>query len=227
MASQQFREKYRELRVERLRCIKEKVKEILDVDMSFSLSTADEFVNATPPDDDELERVESSILVNVDTLTEADSVASTVAPPPTLEREPTVIDYAEMATTTDDLNPETADASVGVSTETGTDAAVGTEMQTEADDNGDPPKIKAVPLEELAPAPTNDELFGDIAELQSLHKRQIQEFEELQENNKTRMEQGLQAKLRARKSVRRKAQIQKEQEEAQRDGHLKPPESSD
>ena len=47
-----------------------------------------------------------------------------------------------------------------------------------------------------------------------MHKQQIEEFEKAQSLNKTRMDQGLQEKLRARRSKRIKQKLHQEQSEA-------------
>lgn len=67
---------------------------------------------------------------------------------------------------------------------------------------------KPVPLSELAPTPTAEDLFGNIDQLKKQHEEELAEFEKAQEMNKARVEQGLQEKLRARRSRRRKIQAQ-------------------
>lgn len=67
---------------------------------------------------------------------------------------------------------------------------------------------KRVPLSELAPAPTAEDLFGNIDQLKKQHEDELAEFEKAQEINKARVQQGLQEKLRARRSRRRKIQGQ-------------------
>lgn len=78
-------------------------------------------------------------------------------------------------------------------------------------DEAGPPEQEAVPLSELAPPPSSEELFGDIEELKQTHKQQIEEFEKAQSLNRTRMDQGLQEKLRARRSKRIKHRLHAEQ----------------
>lgn len=84
------------------------------------------------------------------------------------------------------------------------------EAPAEAEAGGDsadaPPK--PVPLSELAPPPNQEDLFGNIDQLKKQHEEELAEFEKQQELNKTRVEQGLQEKLRARRSRRRKMQAQ-------------------
>ena len=85
-------------------------------------------------------------------------------------------------------------------------------------DESGPPAQQAVPLSELAPPPSSEELFGDITELKETHKQQLAEFEKAQDLNKTRMDQGLQEKLRARRSKRRKQKLHEEQTKALANG---------
>lgn len=73
---------------------------------------------------------------------------------------------------------------------------------------------KPAPLSELAPAPTQEDLFGNIDQLKKQHEEELAEFEKAQEMNKARVEQGLQEKLRARRSRRRKIQAQEAEENA-------------
>ena len=81
-------------------------------------------------------------------------------------------------------------------------------------DDAGPPEQQPVPLSDLAPPPSSEELFGNIEELKEAHKQQIEEFEKAQSLNKTRMDQGLQEKLRARRSKRVKQKMQEEQSQA-------------
>ncbi|KAL8572357.1 hypothetical protein ACOMHN_023126 [Nucella lapillus] len=59
-----------------------------------------------------------------------------------------------------------------------------------------------LPLNELAPPPCQEELFGNIEQLKQQHERELAEFEKAQETNRARMEQGLQEKLAARRTHR-------------------------
>ncbi len=77
-----------------------------------------------------------------------------------------------------------------------------------------PPTTTIVPLSDLAPPPSSEELFGNITELKETHKNQLADFEKAQSVNKSRMEQGLEEKLRARKSKRRRAKLHEEQAKA-------------
>lgn len=73
----------------------------------------------------------------------------------------------------------------------------GGSMQTP--DDGMPPAPTPIPLAELAPLPSQDELFGNINQLKMEYEKDRAEFDKTQELNKARMEQGLQAKLQARR----------------------------
>ncbi|KAK7096272.1 M protein, serotype 2.1-like [Littorina saxatilis] len=59
-----------------------------------------------------------------------------------------------------------------------------------------------MPLNQLAPPPSQDQLFGNIEQLKQQHEKEMAEFEKAQETNKARMEQGLQEKLAARRNRR-------------------------
>lgn len=69
------------------------------------------------------------------------------------------------------------------------------------------PRVKAVPLSELAPAPNQEDLFGNIDQLKKKHEEDIAEFEKAQEMNKARVEQGLQEKLQARRNRKKRMQL--------------------
>ncbi|XP_041356021.1 serine/threonine-protein kinase dst2-like [Gigantopelta aegis] len=68
-----------------------------------------------------------------------------------------------------------------------------------------------LPTNELAPAPSSDELFGNIEQLKKQHEQELKEFEKAQEMNKARMEQGLQEKLKMRRSRRQRIEEQQTQ----------------
>ena len=83
------------------------------------------------------------------------------------------------------------------------------------EDNGTAPDVgEAAQAEaetvstENTPAPTQEDLFGNIDQLKKQHEEELAEFEKAQEMNKARVEQGLQEKLRARRSRRRKIKAQ-------------------
>lgn len=62
-----------------------------------------------------------------------------------------------------------------------------------------PPAPTPLPLSELAPMPSESDLFGNISDLKEQYKKNTEEYVKAQEMNKARMEQGLQAKLAARR----------------------------
>lgn len=67
-----------------------------------------------------------------------------------------------------------------------------------------PPAPTPVPLSELAPPPNNEALFGNIEQLKKQHEKEISDFQKAQEMNKARLQQGLEAKLAARRNRRTK-----------------------
>jgi len=74
-------------------------------------------------------------------------------------------------------------------------------------DEGQAPAPTPLPLNELAPPPSQEDLFGNIEELKKQHEAEQAQLEKVQETNKARMEQGLQEKLRRRRSKRRKMDV--------------------
>ncbi|XP_071492933.1 uncharacterized protein [Diadema antillarum] len=63
-------------------------------------------------------------------------------------------------------------------------------------------------VEELAPTPAMDDIFGNIEELKRKHDEQVKEYERQQEVAKTRADQDLQSKLAARRSRRQRQAAQ-------------------
>ncbi|XP_067942320.1 axoneme-associated protein mst101(2)-like isoform X2 [Watersipora subatra] len=61
-----------------------------------------------------------------------------------------------------------------------------------------------VPLKELVQAPNKEDLFGDAQELYKRHQENLEELEKNQMVNKARQEQGLEEKLKARRSKRQR-----------------------
>ncbi|CAG5130832.1 unnamed protein product [Candidula unifasciata] len=59
-----------------------------------------------------------------------------------------------------------------------------------------------LPLSELAPPPSQEDLFGNIEQLKEQHQQERAQIERIQEANRARMEQGLQEKLRQRRNQR-------------------------
>lgn len=72
--------------------------------------------------------------------------------------------------------------------------------------------LEPLPPGELAPAPNIDDIFGDIDKLRKQHERDMEDLDKTQELNKARIDQGLQEKLRARLSRRKRHLAQGELE---------------
>eukprot|EP00058_Branchiostoma_floridae_P017716 XP_002603205.1 hypothetical protein BRAFLDRAFT_126988 [Branchiostoma floridae] len=68
-----------------------------------------------------------------------------------------------------------------------------------------------LPLNELAPPPQQQDLFGDIEFIKKQHEKNVQEYERSQEINRARMQQGLEEKLRARRKRRERLQAQQQE----------------
>ncbi|XP_056002664.1 uncharacterized protein LOC125661515 [Ostrea edulis] len=66
------------------------------------------------------------------------------------------------------------------------------------------PAPTPIPLNELAPIPSQEDLFGDIEQLKKQHEKEVSDFQKAQEMNKARLQQGLEAKLAARRNRRTK-----------------------
>lgn len=199
-AKQEFYDKYHELKEERMNLIKSKVKEKLGVELELDVKR-DELV----ADDDS-------------SAEEAD-----IAKPGEVAKEEG-----------DEQAPEPEDKE-GVPTEAlpsgeGEAPPEGEQPPDEAEagaDNAAGPKPAA--LSELAPPPSQEDLFGNIDQLKKQHEEEMAEFEKAQELNRARVDQGLQEKLRARRSRRRKIQAQEAEATALSGGESnnEPPAPSD
>ncbi|XP_005112171.1 uncharacterized protein LOC101858150 isoform X2 [Aplysia californica] len=75
-------------------------------------------------------------------------------------------------------------------------------------DEGQAPAPTPLPLNELAPPPSQEDLFGNIEQLKKQHEQEQAQLEKMEETNKARMEQGLQEKLRRRRSKRRRMETE-------------------
>jgi hypothetical protein len=84
------------------------------------------------------------------------------------------------------------------------DLAEADKNDTTTDENASAPT--PLPLKHKAPAPNMDDIFGNIEELKKQHEEQQKEYEKQQELAKTRANAGLQDKLAARRSRRRRQQ---------------------
>ncbi|KAI1280557.1 hypothetical protein HDE_13704 [Halotydeus destructor] len=74
-----------------------------------------------------------------------------------------------------------------------------------------------VPSADLAPMPSNEEIFGKIEQLRSIHKRDVQELSRAQKLNQARMVQDLKEKLNQRRSRRTRLDMHSRQMEALRE----------
>merc|ERR1712150_426247 len=101
----------------------------------------------------------------------------------------------------DDLEPELANIMEAGRVSQSGDLPQGDGGQQLAASN-DPAAPTPMPLNELAPAPNQDDIFGDIDELKKQHEKEMEDV------NKARMEQGLQEKLRARRSRKQRLDAQ-------------------
>jgi len=181
--TRQYYDKYKQLRAERFRCIKERAKQDLNIDLDLGeleREDTEERITSdvTAKDSDMALMVEASAAAAA--TSEEEEKPDEEKPPPPPDSQENAMDIPEP--------PEKNDAG--------------------------PPQQDAVPLSDLAPPPSSEELFGNIEELKEMHKQQIEEFEKAQSLNKTRMDQGLQEKLRARRSKRIKQKLHQEQSEA-------------
>ena len=114
----------------------------------------------------------------------------------------------------DEMGPAEADA---VSQHEGSDDVVANGDETETKE-GSPgpsevPSFKRVPLSELAPPPSNDQVYGDVDGLMKQHEEELAEFDRAKQRAKERTEQDLKEKLRQRRSRRRKVEQQAIQEQ--------------
>lgn len=176
---QQHHDKYYELKEERMNLIKSKVKEKLGVELELDVKRED------------LAADDNSSAEETD-----------IAKPGEVAKEEG-----------DDQAPEPEDKE-GVPTEAppsgdGEALPEGEQPPGEAEAGADSAAApKPVALSELAPPPSQEDLFGNIDQLKKQHEEELAEFEKAQELNKARVDQGLQEKLRARRSRRRKIQAQ-------------------
>ena len=184
------------MRVERLRCIKEKVKEVLDIDLDIEeLSKQKE--ESEDEAVDELKLVESNMAIAVDSILISDENSiSNLPAAKEAESDPTLIENITMdVTPLVEVENNESDGTVN--------GAINA-----------PPSVKMVPLSELAPPPSDGELFGNVEQLQEQHLKQIEEFEKAKETNKMQQQQGFEQKLRMRQSKRRRQKLQEDQETA-------------
>ena len=96
-------------------------------------------------------------------------------------------------------------------------------------DAADIPDFQPIPLSELAPAPSQEQVIGSVGELMKQHQDELEDFNKAKEKNKARAEQDLKEKLRQRRSRKQKLQMQAEQEKmaTQASGDKKPEEGKE
>lgn len=196
----EFHEKYYELKEERMNLIKSTVKEKLGVELEMEVKR-DELVD----DDSQAEGAD-------------------IAKPGEVAKE----EGDDQAPEPEDKEGLPADAPPSGDGET---HPKGEQPPAEAEASGgdSADASKPVPLSELAPPPNQEDLFGNIDQLKKQHEEELAEFEKQQELNKARVEQGLQEKLRARRSRRRKMQAQEAEASAlsEGEGSSEPPPPSE
>ncbi|XP_054162260.1 uncharacterized protein LOC128960213 [Oppia nitens] len=74
-----------------------------------------------------------------------------------------------------------------------------------------------LPTADLAPMPSDNEIFGKIEQIRNQHKRATQEFQKTQRLNQARMSHGLKQKLHQRKSRRSRMELHRRELEALRE----------
>ncbi|KAH9509685.1 hypothetical protein Btru_044242 [Bulinus truncatus] len=79
-------------------------------------------------------------------------------------------------------------------------------LSVDSVDSSNPSAPTPLPLNELAPPPSQEDLFGNIEQLKKQHEMDMAQIEKAQETNKARIEQGLQEKLRERRTKRSRLQ---------------------
>lgn len=181
-----YHDRYFELKEERMTLIKNIIKEKLGVEMTIELKK-EEYKKT---EDTVPETNEQVITPGEVTKEEGDEQAPE---PETQNEEPP----AEI--------PPPTEEEVNAADNENADAPV--ESTNEEQPEASKPRVKAVPLSELAPAPNQEDLFGNIDQLKKKHEEEIAEFEKAQEMNKARVEQGLQERLQARRNRRKRMQL--------------------
>lgn len=213
--SRDFKEAYTQLKIERLKLMKTKAKELnIQWDIEPYLNSLETNLNQ---DDTETEtlpsvpimdtNVSSTVEGNIDPTSFDDS--DTVIEPP----EPDTVENPE-PDTIPSLEPDPPEPGTVKPNQSGTSGmdleSITTSEQIfeDPDSNvsftGPPPIVKRLSLSELAPVPSNNELFGNMKQLEEMHRKQMSDFEQIQETNRARQQEGLKEKLRRRQSKRRK-----------------------
>ena len=151
-----------------------------------------------------------------DNVQGGDSVAPVVSTPPDATTVNTTNESAEQNTTDTDTNSSNEN---NVVVETPSDSALDTNnvnnvASVESMTRTAP--VRRLSLTELAPTPTDTELFGNLKYLEETHQKQMEEFDRAQEMARNKQQQDLKEKLRERQNKRRKMQVQQMQETALR-----------
>ncbi|KAK3697165.1 hypothetical protein QZH41_013542 [Actinostola sp. cb2023] len=196
--------KYFELKEERMTLIQNIIKEKLGVEMTMELKK------------EEYKETEESAVSDQQVIQPGQVVkeeGEEQAPEPEAQNEEPPAEIPEAAPATEASEEDKPDTSAA-------------EGESEAQPADAKPRVKAVPLSELAPAPNQEDLFGNIDQLKKKHEEEIAEFEKAQELNKARVDQGLQERLQTRRNRKRKMQQQQEETAAlsgDNDDSLPPP----
>ena len=148
------------------------------------------------------------------------SVAAVVSTPPEATTTTTTVDTTDKPEEENTTNT-TTDTSIvnNVAAETPSDSALDTNNVNNVASVESMTKtapVRRLSLTELAPTPTDTELFGNLKYLEETHRQQMEEFDRAQEMARNKQQQDLKEKLRERQNKRRKMQVQQMQETALR-----------
>lgn len=203
--SSDFKTKYRELRKERLTLLQEKVKAILNIEWDI-----EPFLKAH-----ETELDESDTLPSVGQNEQQASTSTSTAVQSAPVDDTGQPDYSQSVVVNENESPRSPDHRVAtpeipppeINNSTSGDES-GTVNNVEGEAKQAPPKVRRLSLSELAPTPSDNELFGNLQQMEATHRKQMEDLDKIQELNKAKQEQGLKEKLRERQSKRRKQQLQ-------------------
>lgn len=188
--------KYQQLKMERLKCIQWKVKEKLGIDLNI-----EEFTQEQSAEGDEGKINLTATIFNLDNSKDVENMEE--MPVPKENENPTSLEViaAENSATANDGAVEESEEKPGeeVSEET---------PVTDEPEKPKAPPIRNIPLDELAPLPSYDELIGKVEKLLET----VENAEETLEKNKLRQEQNLQEQLRRRRSRRKRMRDQTKQD---------------
>jgi len=200
-----YHNKYFELKEERMNLIQNIIKEKLGVEMTMELKK------------EEYQKTEEAVPINDQQVITPGEVTKEEGDEQVPEPE------AQSEEPPAEIPPPTEEE---VKAAEGENADAPTESASQEPLEESKPRVKAVPLSELAPAPNQEDLFGNIDQLKKKHEEEIAEFEKAQEMNKARVEQGLQERLQARRNRRKRMQLHNAETAAltgENDSSLPPP----